>query len=391
LKGLHFFFCACIGTVVSLSPLYAAKNALAQPSPAPIRQEMGGLFVALSDLLPLVINKADFENPKNAKELLSLMKRIEDLSLKMVVSTKKFSDNDPSIPFISEKFANDVTMAIDMWKSGDRIIPRRLMRGVTDYCISCHTRTAKGLHLSEVIQPAKLKRMPLLSQAEYLAATRQFGEALKKYEQVLVHRPLAKIDPLAWDEGVRKMLAIAVRVENQPRLTLELLSSIQDSPDNMLPELRSDIAIWRQAAKEWAQEKRIGSMKSKEKLILAKRLLAEGEAIAKKNQGGALIQYLRASALLHELLGKTKPSAQSQELLWMAAKSADYLSELNLWSVQDTYYEACVRRNQDKSLSRKCYEALEKSIVGSYGVASFAGLPEFAKRQLESLKVVVGK
>lgn len=127
-------------------------------SAAPIREEMGGLFVALSELLPLVVDKAAFENPKNAKKITGLMQKLQGLADKMVVSTKKFADNDPSIPFIAEKFSNDVSMALDMWKSGDRVVPRRLMRGVTDYCISCHTRTSKGLHLTEVIPSSKLRR-----------------------------------------------------------------------------------------------------------------------------------------------------------------------------------------------------------------------------------------
>jgi hypothetical protein len=350
---------------------------------------MGGLYVALSDLLPIVLNKAAFEDPKNSQEVLSLMNRLQDLSLKMVTSTKKFADNDPSIPFVAERFSNDVTMALDMWKTGDRVVPRRLLRGVTDYCISCHTRTSKGLHLSAVTQPSKLKTMPSLARAEYLAATRQFHDALKIYEDALVHKPLAKIDPEAWDSGVRKMLAIAVRVENKPRLAMELLSSIQDSPDNMLPELRQDIALWRQSAKSWANEKKQPKMSNDEKFTLAKRLLSDGETIASKSPGGELIQYLRASSLLHEILGSLRPSQQSQEMLWLAGQSAEHLRELNLWTMQDVYYEACARKKQDPSLSLKCYSALENSMIASYGVASRAGLPQFAKNQLDDLKRVI--
>lgn len=228
--------------------------------------------------------------------------------------------------------------------------------------------------------------MPVLARAEYLAATRQFEGALKQYEDALVRRPLAKIDPQAWDESVRKMLAIAVRVENKPRLAMELLSSIQDSPDTMLPSLRFDIAQWRRSAKQWADEKKSPSMTSAEKFSLAKRLIAEGEEIAKKNAGSALIQYLRASALLHELLGKIPVKDQSQEMLWLAGAAADYLSELNLWTVQDVYYEACVRKRQDPKLTNRCYSALEASLIDSYGVSSKAGLPEFVKKHLESVR-----
>jgi len=375
------------GLVTSTSVFADGKNS--KTSAAPIRDEMGGLFVALSDLLPIVLNKAAFEDPKNAQEVLSLMNRLQDLSVKMVTSTKKFADNDPSIPFIAERFSNDLTMALDMWKTGDRVVPRRLLRGVTDYCIGCHTRTSKGLHLSAVTQPNKLKAMPSLAKAEYLAATRQFHDALKVYENALVHKPIAKIDPEAWDSGVRKMLAIAVRVENKPRHTMELLSSIQDSPDNMLPAIRDDIALWRQSAKAWANEKKQPKMSNDEKFALAKRLLSQGEAIAFKNPGGELIEYLRASSLLHEILGQVRPSQQSQEMLWLAGQSAEHLRELNLWTMQDVYYEACARKNHDPSLSLKCYNALENSMIAAYGAASRTGLPQFAKNQLDDLKRVI--
>lgn len=372
--------------VVAGSPVWAAsKKASSADNGAPIRQEMGGLFVALSDFLPLVLNKAAFEDQKNAREIMSLMNRMQDLSGKMVTSTKKFSDNDPSIPFIAEKFDQDIRMAIDMWKSGDRVVPRRLMRNVTDYCISCHTRTSKGLHLSDVIQSQRFKALPALTKAEYLAATRQFTEALKQYEHVLVDKPLAKSDPEAWDMAVRKMLAISVRVEKDPSLTTELLSRIQESPDSIPPSLRGDIAMWRDSAKAWTNERRPPSMNDKERFELAKRLISDGETLAKKVPGGALIEYMRASSILHDLLGRSRGGEQEQQILWFAGQSAEYLRDLNLWTLQDTYYEGCVRKGKDKTLGARCLEALEKSMLQSYGAAGRAGLPSYAKRQLDDL------
>ncbi len=381
---------AVLFTMLSSMGLQAAtKKGNPADSGAPIRQEMGGLFVALSDFLPLVLNKASFEDPKNAREIVSLMNRMQDLSGKMVVSTKKFADNDPSIPFIAEKFDHDIRMSIDMWNSGDRVVPRRLMRNVTDYCISCHTRTSKGLHLSDVIQSQRFKSLPALTKAEYLAATRQFSDALKQYEHVIVDKPLAKSDPEAWDMAVRKMLAISVRVEKDPSLTTELLSRIQDSPENIPPSLRGDIAMWRESAKAWSAERRPPSMSDKERLELAKRLIRDGETIAKKVPGGALIEYMRASAILHDLLGRSRGGDNEQQMLWFAGQSAEYLRDLNLWTLQDTYYEGCVRKGKDKSLAAQCLSALESSMVQSYGAASRAGLPSYAKRQLDDLAKLI--
>jgi hypothetical protein len=377
------------GLLMSPPVRAASKKMVSSENTAPIRQEMGGLFVAISDFLPLVLNKAAFEDPKNAREILSLMNRMQDLSGRMVVSTKKFADNDPSIPFIAEKFDQDIRMSIEMWNSGDRVVPRRLMRNVTDYCISCHTRTSKGLHLSDVIQSQRFKSMPALTKAEYLAATRQFSEALKQYEHVLVDKPLAKSDPEAWDMAVRKMLAISVRVEKDPSLTTELLSRIQEAPENIPPSLRGDIAMWRQSAKAWTSERRPPSMNDKERFELAKRLIDEGETISQKVPGGALIEYMRASAILHDLLGRSHGGENEQQMLWLAGQSAEYLRDLNVWTLQDTYYEGCVRKGKDKNLGAKCLTALEGSMLQSYGATSRAGLPSYAKRQLDELSKLV--
>jgi len=99
---------ALLAFIVLANTTYAESRKSVSRSPAPIKEEMGGLFVALSDLLPLVLNKAEFEDPKNAKEILSLMNRMQNLSDKMVVGTKKFADNDPGIPFVTQRFSNDV-------------------------------------------------------------------------------------------------------------------------------------------------------------------------------------------------------------------------------------------------------------------------------------------
>ena len=317
------------------------------------------------------------------------MNRLQDLSGKMTASSKRFADNDPSIPFIAERFSQDVGMAIDMWNSGDRVVPRRLMRNVTDYCISCHTRTAKGLHLSDVIQSQRFKSMPALAKAEYLAATRQFDDALKQYEHVLVDKPLAKQDPEAWSMAVKKMLAISIRVQKDPSLTTDLLSQIQDHPESMPGSLRGDIAIWRQSAKSWMNERRPASMTDAERYSMAKQLVAEGADIAAKVPGGALVEYLRASSIMHDLLGRVKVSDQYQEMLWTAGQASEYVRDLNMWTLQETYYEGCIRKGKDKVLGGKCLAALEASMLRTYGAAGKSGLPPFAKKQLDELSAIV--
>ncbi|MCX6124979.1 MAG: hypothetical protein NTV34_09565, partial [Proteobacteria bacterium] len=238
----------------------------------------------------------------------------------------------------------------------------------------------------DVVQSRGFKSLPAVTKAEYLAATRQYDAAVKQYEHILVDRPLAKIDPEAWGQAMRKMLAITVRVKNNANLTLEMISKIQDSPESIVPSLRLEIADWRQAAKSWSEEKPLRINTDEARYLESKRLFDEAEVISAKTSGGGLIQYLRATALLHEMLGRLRGGENYQNMLWLAGRSAKSLKEFNLWAMQDIYFESCVRSGTDKVLSGKCYTALEESALESYGVVSRSGLPAFMRARLDALK-----
>jgi hypothetical protein len=367
-------------------PVSATGSEKNPPKIVPVKEEMAGLYYTVSNLLPLVLNKADFENKKNAKKIARQMNALATLTKKMASNTTRFADSDPSIGYISAQFAGDISYAIGMWNKGDRIVPRRILRNVTDYCISCHTRTGKGLHFGQANQSLAFKSMPTINKAEYLLATRQFEEALKAYEIILIDTSIAKINPEGWSTAVKKLLAVTIRVKNDPFLTLEMISRIQDNPDSMPPALQADVAEWRRGAKSWLDEKKSTSENDDQKYSAVVRLMKEADAAVLVTPGGALVQHMRASTILHEVLGRVRGGRHYQEMFWRAGESANYLRNFNLWTLQDIYYEQCVRVGGDIALSKTCLKALEASMVTSYGVASKSGLPEFLKVRLESLK-----
>lgn len=358
----------------------------AAPANVPVREEMGGLYATLSELLPIVLNKAAFEDPKNKRVIAGHMNQLSALTKKMAANSARFADQDPSIPYIMERFTGDIHYAIESWNRGDRVIPRNILQNITDYCISCHTRTSKGVHFHEMIPPAGFKSMPALSKADYLAATRQYVDALKQYENVLVAQPLTKVDGTAWASAVKRMLAISVRVENDANLTLELLSRIQDVSGSVPSSDTAMVAEWRRQAKAWVLDKTPAPKNAAEKERLAIALVRDADRIEKDVHGGAVIQHLRASNLFHQLLGQGKQQSAQQELLWQAGQSAQYLRDINLWTLQDIYFESCIRVGGKKELSQKCFDALKDSMVQSYGVSSSGTLPEFVKVQLDRLK-----
>ncbi len=353
---------------------------------APIKQEMGGLFVVTTELLPLVLDKASFEKKENRRKITAHIEKLKTLSSNMVTATDKFKDGDPSVRFISERFSEDMEYALDMWKQGDREVPRRLLRNVTDYCISCHTRTAKGAHFNDEFMPKALKSMPTVRRAEYLAATRQFSAAMKEFEKASGDIVFSKNDPTGWAQAVRKLLAITVRVEQSPSLTLEMLSRLQDDPRGIPDLLQAEVSQWRKSAKAWSEERGLVGPSTDQKITEIERLFNEGKKHDELVRSGGLVSYLRASTMIHEMLSTEKKSPRIQELYWLAGRAASELKEINFWTMQDIYFESCVRASGDKSLGKRCLDAFEESVVASYGSGSKSNLPEFMRRRIDVLK-----
>ena len=109
--------------VAAMAGTTKTKNHSQPSEGAPIRQEMGGLFTTISDLLPIVVDKGAFEDKSNMKRIAVDMNLLASLSKRMTQSTKAFADSDPSIPVLARQFSDDITFAIEMWNKGDRVVP----------------------------------------------------------------------------------------------------------------------------------------------------------------------------------------------------------------------------------------------------------------------------
>lgn len=362
-----------------------ATQLFAAPTDAPIRKEMAQIYATITSLLPLTFDKAAFESDANKKAITADINKLSALAKTMVTQSSRFADKDPSIKFISERFAGDIELAKAQWSTGDRIIPRRLLRNITDYCVSCHTRSGKGLEFQGVTNSPSFRKLPVLNQAEYLAATRHYDDAIQTYQKAMIDRPLAKIDPGEWDLAVRKLLAITVRVKNDPQTTLGVLKKIRANPDAMPSSVTFDIEEWEKSAKAWKTEASHSTKSDKDLLAESKRLMIEGEKLKAISEGAGLIYFLRASSLLSQELAAQSSGPYYQELLWLAGQSAAALQGLNFWTMQDIYFEQCIRTKDNMLLSRKCFAGLEESLLQNYGAATRLGLPDFVKDQLDRL------
>lgn len=340
--------------VVVLASWPAISNrALATEVP---RQEMAEMADELGRLLPLVLNNAHAERPPLKKIKASLDKLVKAAT--KVEATLPAAIDDPIMKYIPTKLSASFQSARRDLKLGDMTRLRARLLRVTGYCIGCHTRT-RGGDASVVIAPDFGRaQLAHLDKAEFYAATRQFSAAIVNFEYALNDKEFAAKYPTRWELAAKKLLALTVRVEQRPRLAVELLANIRDSktaPARLTPALNA----WTEAVKAWAEEPATAGEPT---LDHARRLYAEGQARITKagSPDAGLVEFLRASAMAHLLLQDTRSAAAGETML-LAGQIAETIGFLNLTTLHEIYYEACIRHAPHTPVARKCLDQLKSS------------------------------
>jgi hypothetical protein len=87
------------------------------------------------------------------------------------------------------------------------------------------------------------------------------------------------------------------------------------------------------------------------------------------------IEYLRASAVLHDVLrSESQPERQSKALL-LSGRCYEVLSDIGLWSLHEMYYEACIRNTPHSNIAKQCYLRYENSVFSGYAGSGGVDVP----------------
>lgn len=180
--------------------------------------KMQSLAETMSELLPeLVSRKANVEIiEKDAKKLSELSHSLQPgLKSGKIVPPQ---DADPSLQIIAGKFSEETKYAYRAIHAGNVDYGKNILRGVTSYCIACHTRHDKGPEFPTFPLNPKADQLAPEEKAELFVATRQFDKGLEAFEGLIKDNSFAKQRPFEWERAVRNALAISVRVKNDPKL-----------------------------------------------------------------------------------------------------------------------------------------------------------------------------
>jgi tetratricopeptide (TPR) repeat protein len=353
--------------------------------------KMQGMSEALSKLLPMLGSPREFSNPSNYDSIEKNTKALAATAHAVNMTSDSLS-KDPSLPFVSGKFVADMNEAVRQLDLGNRRFARQLLRNSTSYCIACHTRTDEGRKNLNLSMTSDVSALRALDRAEYHMALRDFDAALGDFERVL-NSPDSQIEsPQAMEQAAEKTLAVTVRVKQDPVASRKVIDKIINS--TWAPVyLKLNATAWRTAIDEWSKEKPVANRTPSQQLLRAKNLLARGWRFSSSSpqSRAGLVYFLRASSILHDLLGNPSKNPAYGEGLYYAGLAAESLRDINLWTLQDAYYEACIRKQPYTTMAKKCYLRLEALQLSAYADADGAYVPAHVKDHLRELRGLAEK
>ncbi len=349
--------------------------------------QMQELKKTLIEVLPLVVDSAQFNQEKNQQIIQDKVHKMRELS-KSVKHIAVKDQKDPSVDFISQAFTEDLTRVEDSLSLGKKEFARYNMMNLTAYCIECHTRTSTGPSFSSNDFEQTLKRLSGLERGEFLLATRQFDAALKEFSQIIDERLDQKSDFFVLDKAVRQSLAITVKYLKDPKKSLQIIDKLKGSA-NTPYYLKQNALGWEIAIKDWMKEKpaKDNSVKAILKRCQQWEQSAQQDQLTNLDHTGQ-IYYLRALSDLHLILPMQLSGDELGQALYLTGVGYDSMRDFSMWNLHEDYYESCIRKVPHSTWSEKCYKRYEESVYFGFTGSSGIRIPDDVAKRLSELKTL---
>lgn len=368
--------------------LFAALAVALRPLPSAAsgewRSKMKELGSTFQELLLDISSDDRFNAPRNRARIERNARKLSALSHGLNMKKSALPDVDPSVIMISGLFSREADHAATELRRGNRSYARGILRSLTGYCIACHTRNTSGPSFS-LPSDAAVQALKRSERGEYFAATRQFDKALDEFEAILADPAAAQARPLEWERAIRFGLAIAVRVKKDPERAAALVDRVIATQKAPL-FVREQASQWKETLSQWKAEPKREAVTEEGLYAESKRLIAQARTAQRYPADRAAdVLYLRATAVVHELLSVAPEGKHAEEALFMAGFCYDVLRDLGIWSLHELYYLTCIYNAPHSEIARTCYKHYEESVYAGYSGSGGESLPADVKKTLSEL------
>lgn len=329
------------------APVMAAPQAPAADSKATLQKFADGLALLLLNLKSYQDPTADQKN-----RIAIAMKSLKGIAADVQPLLAQ-SRAEPVMSYISFDLFKNLLRLEAAINAGTFSYARYLLRQITHYAIPWNAKSAGTLQFTEA--PASLSE---LDKAEYYAAIKKYEEAMLAYERVLGDKQFRKTRPDIWERAVENLMAITIRIRNDPHITLEMTSALRDE-SNSSPAQKEMLLAWRNSAKAWTTENVAQKMSGNDLFNKAQQIVEKGHQLNGKGRNLGMIEYLRGMSLLNELAMSQTDGALKAKGFQLAGRTSEKLQNVFIWMQADAYYEACIRARPHSAESRECMKLFE--------------------------------
>jgi len=372
-------------TLTLIAVLSATPDAGTVPSNPVTKATMQGVYGALIGLEPYLTKRPNELTKQERDEFLSRLDALAGLKHAFPVDPKAQEPATAALSTLFARYALDTRRSVER---GDKNATLRV-RTLVSLCFTCHSRERVVQDFADAAKTVDALRLEPMERAQYLAATRQFDEALKAY-RALLEAPV-KDERVVFDHthALRDAMAIAVRVKDDAKLAQQLVDA--EAAHQGLPDsVRATVAAWKKDVTAWQKERFDAARASPNALFdKAKSLLDRAQvATSYFPDEKQDIKLLRASGYLNLALGKDPKLKARGEALELLGECASGLKSPLLWDVDLLYFETCVWENPHTGLARRCFDRFEDRVTFGFTGSSGTHLPQDELDRLAALRAL---
>lgn len=310
---------------------------------------MHRLSAAHLQLMPKVANSVKFSDPASRNVISANLKAMAETATALAKDPRA-PDADPLITATTVSFARDTRQAYAAFQGDDPQLARFITSRVSRYCISCHTRTDRGVRDFEVGWTSELAGLTSAEKIDFYLANRRYQSAWAEANKLSRETKNVQRDSRDWLRSIKRTMAMVVRVNDDPEQAEEL-AYLTFSNKQAPHHVRREAMGWVGDIREWRGDKKRKS--KREPFLTAKNLLEVRPSF---------IRSLRASSILHEVLEDTTSKRYSEALLY-AGIAASELTDFSTAHLDQYYFESCITRSPHSELAEKCFALLEGSVA----------------------------
>lgn len=348
------------------------------------KTKMQGLSQSLTTLLADLYSDVRFSDPKNRKTIEKNADQFAALAHGLRDTSGKSADHDPTLKWVAKGLSDDSKYGAKLLRDGNREYARIVLKGVTQYCIACHTRNAEGISFTQTTLASVFEGLKPREKAELYTSLRDYDSALNRYEEVI--KGSANDELFEFEKAVRGGIAIAVRVKRDPVRAREFLDLVLKRKG--LPfYIKQRLARWEVDLKAWEKEpKKV--LAGEALLRRAKKLTAEAMKVqAAPVDRSADVLYLRSTSDLHEYLAKLDGAGvKSAEASYLLGVGYEVMDDLGVRGFNEFYFQNCIVSAPHTPVAQKCYQRYEESVYFGYSGSSGTFVPADLRERLSKFE-----